>query len=59
MNLYKALGEHAKAKTQWKELSANEKRDFSDWVEQGKDKEDRAIRVAKACVMIAVGKKRP
>lgn len=59
MSLYKALGEDAKAKAGWQTLSPDERRDFSDWVEQAKDSEERMIRVVKACAMLAAGKRRP
>ncbi len=59
MNLYKALGTHPKAKAQWSTLTPDEKRDFSDWVEAAKEKEERGVREVKACAAIAAGKKRP
>src|SRR5688572_2729040 len=45
MDLYKVLGADAKAKAQWSDLSANEKRDFSDWVEAAENKEMRKARI--------------
>ena len=59
MNLYSALGESPKAKVTWKELSPDGKRDFVDWIESAKDKEVRTLRVAKACAMLASGKRKP
>ena len=59
MSLYRALGEHAKAKAGWQTLSPDERRDFSDWVEQAKDSEERMMRVVKACAALAKGKRRP
>lgn len=59
MNLYKALGENPKAKAQWKTLSADSKRDISDWVEKAKDSNEKALRVNKACAQLAIGKSRP
>lgn len=59
MDLYKALGESPKAKTQWSALTANEKRDFSDWVESASNKEERKNRIAKACTQLASGKRSP
>lgn len=57
MNLYKALGTHPKAKAQWSTLTPGEKRDFSDWVDAVKGKDERGVRVAKACAALAAGKK--
>ncbi len=59
MDLYKALGNAPDAKAQWSGLTADEKRDFSDWVEESKDKETRKTRIEKACAMIASGKRSP
>ena len=59
MHLYRALGDAPKAKAQWSTLTANEKRDFSDWVEGSGDKETREQRVEKACVLLAAGKRHP
>jgi len=38
MDLYKALGESPEAKAQWSPLTADEKRDFPDWVEAAENK---------------------
>jgi hypothetical protein len=43
---------------QWSRLSADEERDFSDWVEASKDKETRKTRIEKACTLLAAGKRR-
>ena len=59
MNFYKALGATPTAKAAWKDLTSTEKRDFVDWVEEGKDKEARGVRIAKACTMLSSGKRRP
>lgn len=59
MNFYKALGAAPKAKAEWKGLSPTERRDFVSWVESAKDREERMLRVAKACAMLASGKRRP
>lgn len=59
MDLYKALGESPEAKAQWSTLSANEKRDFSDWVESSKDKAERRGRVGEACATLAAGGRSP
>ena len=59
MDLYKALGADLKAKAQWSDLSAAEKRDFSDWVEDSEDKVARKARIAEACERLAAGKRSP
>ncbi len=59
MDLYKALGNAPEAKAQWSALSADEKRDFSDWVEASGDKVMRKVRIEEACVRLASGKRSP
>ncbi len=60
MDFSKALGAAPKAKAQWSDLSASEKRDFSDWVEDSaNDRETRKGRIEEACAMLAGGKRRP
>lgn len=55
MDLYKALGESPEAKALWSTLSADEKRDFSDWVESSEDKATRKSRVQEACALLLAG----
>lgn len=57
MNLYKALGERPKAKAGWKSLTAEERRDFTDWIQSAKEPQTRAVRIAKVCAMLAAGKR--
>lgn len=59
MNLYKALGEDAKAKAQWKTLTPDERRDFVAWVEEAADRDAKAVRIIKTCSMLSSGKRRP
>jgi len=64
MDLYKALGaapviDGKGAKAQWSALTADEKRDFSDWVEASEDKATRKVRIEEACAQLAAGKRRP
>lgn len=59
MDLYKALGNVPEAKAQWSTLAANEKRDFSDWIEDSEDKPTRKARIEKACATLTAGKRRP
>lgn len=58
MNLYKALGANAKAKTQWSTLTPMERRDFISWIDAVEQSEARKGRIEKVCAMLAVGKKR-
>ncbi|MEQ1821103.1 MAG: YdeI/OmpD-associated family protein [Fimbriimonadaceae bacterium] len=57
MDLYKALGNNPTAKAHWSTLTANEKRDFSDWVEDSENKVTRKARVEEACAMLVAGKR--
>lgn len=57
MDFYKVLGESPEAKAHWSTLSANEKRDFSDWIEASEDKAMRKIRIEQACAKLAVGER--
>ena len=59
MDLYKALGADPKAKSHWSDLSASEKRDFSDWVESSDNKEVRRGRVEESCALLRAGKRQP
>lgn len=56
MDLYKALGANPVAKSKWSGLSADEKRDFSDWIEDSPDKATRKERVVEACELLIAGK---
>jgi uncharacterized protein YdeI (YjbR/CyaY-like superfamily) len=59
LDLYKALGSDAEAKSHWSALGANEKRDFSDWIESSPDKSTRKERVVQACQLLCAGKRNP
>jgi uncharacterized protein YdeI (YjbR/CyaY-like superfamily) len=59
MDLYRALGENPAAKAKWSDLSADEKRDFSDWVEASPDKVARKSRVEESCAMLLAGRRGP
>jgi uncharacterized protein YdeI (YjbR/CyaY-like superfamily) len=59
MNLYKALGEDKKAKAAWSTVSAMGKRDFVSFVEEGRDKDEKALRVQQVCLMLSKGKLHP
>jgi uncharacterized protein YdeI (YjbR/CyaY-like superfamily) len=59
MNLYKALDASPDAKATWKSLTSNERRDFTDWIDEGKEKSVREERIVKVSTMLAKGKRRP
>ena len=59
MNLYKALGADPKAKAKWKVLPPDARRVFTDWINSAEGKEERGVRIVKACAMIASGKSSP
>ncbi len=57
MHFYKALGANSKAKTLWKDLTPNEKRDFVSWIDAAKNPAMRGIRIEEVCVLLAQGKR--
>jgi uncharacterized protein YdeI (YjbR/CyaY-like superfamily) len=59
LNLSKALNASPKAKSQWKDLTPDARRDFVDWIESVEQPEERGVRIVKACAMLTVGKRRP
>lgn len=59
MDLYRAIAGTPKAKAKWKDLTADEKRDFADWVGSASDKDTTRQRVERACRLIAAGTRRP
>lgn len=61
MDLYKALGSPSakRSKSQWSELTPNERRDYIDWVESADEKDTRKARIQEVCVALAEGKRRP
>jgi len=59
MNLYTALNASPKAKAAWKEFTPDARRDLIGWIEEAKDKAVHRERIAKACVMLALGKRHP
>ncbi|HLK17072.1 MAG TPA: YdeI/OmpD-associated family protein [Fimbriimonadaceae bacterium] len=59
LDLYKLLWEAPAAKAGWSNLTASEKRDYSEWVEASEDSETRKSRVVEACARLAAGKRRP
>lgn len=59
MDLYRALGDSPEAKENWTRLTADEKRDFSDWIECAAGKPDRKARVVHACELLIAGARSP
>jgi hypothetical protein len=59
-DLRKALaGASAKAREVWNDITPAARRDFIHWIVSGKRAETRALRIDKACDMLAKGKRRP
>lgn len=59
MNLYKELGANPKAKAQWASLTPGEKRDFVAYIDEAKEADARGVNIAKVCMMLARGLRRP
>jgi uncharacterized protein YdeI (YjbR/CyaY-like superfamily) len=59
MDLYKVLGDDSAAKAQWSKLTADQKRDFTEWVEDSEDKAIRKVRVEETRVRLLQGKASP
>jgi len=57
--LRKALAATPKAKAQWSDLTPIARRDFISWIDSAKQLETRRRRIARACSMLAAGKRRP
>lgn len=58
-DLRQALASAAKAKAQWTDLTPIARRDFISWIDSAKQAETRTRRIARACSMLAAGKRRP
>jgi len=59
LDLHTALNNDPPAKATWKNLTADEKRDFADWVASASGKQERAARSARAAALIGAGRKSP
>jgi uncharacterized protein YdeI (YjbR/CyaY-like superfamily) len=59
LDLHTALNDDARAKAKWKGLTADQKRDFADWVGSAPDKAARGNRSAAAAARIAAGDTTP
>jgi hypothetical protein len=58
-DLRKALAAAPKARKVWSDITPIARRDWVQWITAGKRAETRAIRIDKACSMLAAGKRRP
>lgn len=59
-DLRKALAaSDARARAVWSDITPAARRDFIHWITSGKRAETRALRIEKACEMLAKGKRRP
>jgi uncharacterized protein YdeI (YjbR/CyaY-like superfamily) len=58
-NLRKAFSAASKAKAKWSDLTPIARRDFISWIDSAKQLETRKRRIARACSMLAAGKRRP
>ena len=59
IDLRKALAAASKVESLWKDLTPIERRDFVSWIDSAKEPEARMLRIEKACLMLAAGKRRP
>jgi uncharacterized protein YdeI (YjbR/CyaY-like superfamily) len=59
MDLRKAFSAAPKAKAKWSDLTPIARRDFISWIDSAKQLETRKRRIARACSMLAAGKRRP
>ena len=59
LGVYQVLDQNEEAKGRWKQLTPDQKRDFTDWVEAAKSPDEREDRIARAISSIAAGKTRP
>ena len=57
-DLRKALAAAPKARALWSEITPVARRDWIQWITSGKRAETRALRIDKACSMLAAGKRR-
>ena len=58
-DLRKALAAAPKARAGWSDITPIARRDWIQWITSGKRAETRALRIGKACDMLANGKRRP
>lgn len=59
LDLYSALKAAPKAKSQWSDLTPDERRDLIEWIESAPQRETRKLRIEKTCTLLASGKRRP
>jgi uncharacterized protein YdeI (YjbR/CyaY-like superfamily) len=56
LSLYTAINANPKAKIEWRKCTADQKRDFTDWVSEVCDTKVRAERVQSVCEKLLAGK---
>lgn len=59
LSLYAALAAHPRAKERWGALTPDQRRDFVGWVNAAQEPAAHAERIARACSMLASGRKKP
>ncbi len=57
-DLRKTLTAHPKAKATWEDITPIARRDWVLWIITAKQEETRKVRIARACSMLASGKRR-
>jgi len=58
-DLRRALAAQPQARAVWSDITPLARRDWIQWITSGKRAETRALRIGKACDMLAKGKRRP
>jgi uncharacterized protein YdeI (YjbR/CyaY-like superfamily) len=59
LDMYTALKSAPKAQALWKDLSADEKRNFTDWIAAASDAAVRTKRIEKSCALLTKGSRSP
>ncbi len=59
LDLHRGLKANSAAQERWKDLDGNERRDFADWIRDGKTPAEVRERSAEACAKIAAGEREP
>jgi uncharacterized protein YdeI (YjbR/CyaY-like superfamily) len=59
LDFYTALKSVSKAQALWKDLTPDEKRNFTDWIAAGADAGARGARIEKSCTLLAKGTRHP
>jgi uncharacterized protein YdeI (YjbR/CyaY-like superfamily) len=59
LDVYTALKSVPKAQALWKQLTADEKRNFTDWIAAAADAATRTTRIETSCTLLAKGARHP